>query len=216
VIKADLENLLEQVEADNEEICRLRMNVIVFADRSKGSKEARRQLEILDDRGDAVISAIRKKIGADAVREDAVRQRAIYPRMLAGELSSRRTGQELTETADSVITFVPTETSWRGSPRPHSVFTTPNGQMFGLDLYDRSLIKSPTLIVTAASGEGKSFLAAMLITDIRSHRGGVKVRVMDYRHSFKPICRLRSGTFSTFSKAITGTPVRRDKPMSSI
>ncbi len=193
VIKGDLEDLLEQVEADNEEICRLRMNVIVFADRSKGSKEARRQMEVLDDRCEAVISAIRKKIGADAVREDAVRQRALYPRMLAGELSAKRTGQELTETADSVIAFVPTETSWRGSQRPHSIFTTPNGQIFGLDLYDRSLIKSPTVIVTAASGEGKSFLASMLITDIRAHRGDVKVRVMDYRHSFKPICRLFGG-----------------------
>lgn len=200
VIKGDLEDLLEQVEADNEEICRLRMNVIVFADRSKGSKEARRQMEVLDDRCDAVISAIRKKIGADAVREDAVRQRALYTRMLAGELSPKRTGQELTETADSVIAFVPTETSWRGSQRPHSIFTTPNGQMFGLDLYDRSLVKSPTVIVTAASGEGKSFLASMLITDIRANRGDVKVRVMDYRHSFKPICRLFGGRHIEFTE----------------
>ncbi|MGD9560862.1 MAG: hypothetical protein AB7F88_00465 [Pyrinomonadaceae bacterium] len=200
VIKGDLENLLEQVEADNEEICRLRMNVIVFAERSKGAKETRRQLEVLDDRCDAVISAIRKKIGADAVREDAVRQRALYPRMLAGELSSKRTGQELTETADSVIAFVPTETSWRGNKRPHSIFTTPNGQMFGLDLYDRALIKSPTVIVTAASGEGKSFLASMLITDIRAHRGSVKVRVMDYRHSFKPICQLFGGRQIEFTE----------------
>ena len=200
VIKGDLENLLEQVEADNEEICRLRMNMIVFADRSKGQRETRRQLEVLDDRCDAVISAIRKKIGADAVREDAVRQRALYPRMLAGELSAKRTGQELTETADSVIAFAPTETSWRGSPRPHSIFTTPNGQMFGLDLYDRALIKSPTVIVTAASGEGKSFLASMLITDIRAHRGDVKVRVMDYRHSFKPICRLFGGRHIEFTE----------------
>lgn len=200
VIKGDLENLLEQVEADNEEICRLRLNVIVFAGRSKSSIERRRQTEILDDRCDAVISAIRKKIGADAVREDAVRHRALYPRMLAGELSPKRTGQELTETADSVIAFVPTETSWRGSKRPHSIFITPNGQMFGLDLYDRALIKSPTVIVTAASGEGKSFLASMLITDIRAHRGNVKVRVMDYRHSFKPICRLYGGRHIEFTE----------------
>ncbi len=200
VIKGDLENLLEQVEADNEEICNLRLNVIVFAARSKGGRETRRQLEILDERCDAVVSGIRKKIGADAVREDAVRQRALYPRMLAGELSPKRTGQEMTETADSVIAFVPTETSWRGSPRPHSIFTTPNGQMFGLDLYDRSLIKSPTVIVTAASGEGKSFLASMLITDIRAHRGYVKVRVMDYRHSFKPICRLFGGRHIEFTE----------------
>ncbi|MBK6591164.1 MAG: hypothetical protein IPG22_23150 [Acidobacteria bacterium] len=201
VIKSDLEGLLEQVEGDNEEICNLRLNVIVFAGRSKGLKETRRQLEILDDRCDAVVSAIRKKIGADAIREDAVRQRAIYPRMLTGELSWKPTGQELTETADSVISFVPTETSWRGSGRPHSIFITPNGQMFGLDLYDRGLIKSPTVIVTAASGEGKSFLAAMLITDIRAHRGNVKVRVMDYRHSFKPICKLFGGRHIEFNEA---------------
>ncbi|HMQ05171.1 MAG TPA: hypothetical protein PKD26_14720 [Pyrinomonadaceae bacterium] len=200
VIKSDLENLLEQIEIDNEEICNLRLNVIVFAGRSKGAKETRKQLELLDERCDAVVSAIRKKMGADAVREEAIRQRALYPRMLAGELSSKRTGQELTETADSVIAFVPTETSWRGSKRPHSIFTTPNGQMFGLDLYDRSLIKSPTVIVTAASGEGKSFLASMLITDIRAHRGNVKVRVMDYRHSFKPICRLFGGRQIEFTE----------------
>lgn len=201
VIKSDLEDLLEQVEGDNEEICNLRLNVIVFAGRSKGTKEGRKQLELLDDRCDAVVSSIRKKIGADAIREDAIRQRAIYPRMLAGELSSKPTGQELTETADSVIAFVPTETSWRGSRRPHSIFTTPNGQMFGLNLYDRALIKSPTVIVTAASGEGKSFLASMLITDIRAHRGNVKVRVMDYRHSFKPICRLFGGRHIEFNEA---------------
>ena len=56
VIKSDLEDLLEQVEGDNEEICNLRLNVIVFAGRSKGAKETRQQLEILDDRCDAVVS----------------------------------------------------------------------------------------------------------------------------------------------------------------
>ena len=200
VIKADLENLLEQVEADDEEICQIRFNVIVFGGKHSNRKELYEQIKVLETRCDAVVSAVRKKTGADVIREDPARQRAIYPRMLAGELSQRRTGQELTETADSVIAFVPTETSWRGSSRPHSIFTTPNGQMFGLDLYDRSLIKSPTAIVTAASGEGKSFLATMLITDIRSHRGEVKVRVMDYRYSFKPICRLFEGRHIEFNE----------------
>lgn len=200
VIKGDLENLLEQVEADDEEICQIRLNIIVFGGRPAGRREMYEQIRTLDDRCDAVVSAVRKKTGADVVREDGARLRSIYPRMLAGELSPRRTGQELTETADSVIAFVPTETSWKGSPRPHSIFTTPNGQMFGLDLYDRALIKSPTAIVTAASGEGKSFLATMLITDIRSHRGEVKVRVMDYRYSFKPICRLFNGRHIEFNE----------------
>jgi len=200
VIKGDLENLLEQVEADNEEICRIRMNVIVYGGRPSTKNELVESVKNLDDRCDEVIASIRKKTGADAIREDAARQRAIYLRMLAGELSHRKTGQELVETADSVIAFVPTETNWKGSPRPHSIFTTPTGAMFGLDLYDRSLIKSPTVIVTAASGEGKSFLATMLITDIRAHRGQVKVRVMDYRYSFKPICRLFNGRHIEFNE----------------
>jgi hypothetical protein len=200
VIKADLENLLEQVESDNEEICQMRLNVIVYGGKPHGKNALAEAIKTLDDRCDAIIASIRKRTGADAVREDAARVRAIYPRMLAGELSYRKTGQELVETSDSVIAFVPTETNWRGSPRPHSIFTTPTGAMFGLDLYDRSLIKSPTVIVTAASGEGKSFLATMLITDIRAHRGQVKVRVMDYRYSFKPICRLFNGRHIEFNE----------------
>lgn len=200
VIKADLENLLEQVEGDNEEICRIRLNVIVYGGKPRGKNALAEAVKTLDDRCDECIASIRKRTGADAVREDAARQRAIYLRMLAGELSYRKTGQELVETADSVIAFVPTETNWRGSPRPHSIFTTPTGAMFGLDLYDRSLIKSPTVIVTAASGEGKSFLATMLITDVRAHRGQVKVRVMDYRYSFKPICRLFNGRHIEFNE----------------
>jgi len=200
VIKSDLENLLEQVEGDSEEICQIRLNVIVFGGVQMGKRPSAEQVKILDDRCDEVIASIRKKTGADAIREDAARQRAIYPRMLAGELSARKTGQELVETADSVIAFVPTETNWRGSLRPHSIFTTPSATMFGLDLYDRALIKSPTVIVTAASGEGKSFLATMLIADIRAHRGQVKVRVMDYRYSFKPICRLFNGRHIEFNE----------------
>ncbi len=200
VIKADLENLLEQVEGGSDEICQIRLNVIVYGGKPHSKNELLAAVKTLDDRCDECIASIRKRTGADAIREDAVRQRAIYPRMLAGELSHRKTGQELVETADSVIAFVPTETNWRGSPRPHSIFTTPTNVMFGLDLYDRSLIKSPTVIATAASGEGKSFLATMLITDIRAHRGQVKVRVMDYRYSFKPICRLFNGRHIEFNE----------------
>lgn len=197
VIKGEIENILEQVEAESEEICRFRFNVIVYGGGATGKLEAK--IQELDDRCDEVISVIRKRTGADAVREDAARLRAIYPRLLAGELFLQKTGQELMETADAAVAFVPTETTWRGSRRPHSIYLTPTGTMFGLDLYDRSLIKSPTVIITAASGEGKSVLAATLITDIRAHRGHVKVRVMDYRYSFKPIARLFGGRHIEFS-----------------
>ena len=104
VIKADLENLLEQVEADDEEICQIRLNIIVFGGRPRSKRELYEHITLLDDRCDAVVSAVRKKTGADVVREDGARLRAIYPRMLAGELSPRRTGQELTGSKLSGLT----------------------------------------------------------------------------------------------------------------
>ena len=61
VIKADLENLLEQVEGDNEEICRMRFNVIVFGGKPQSKRELNEQIKILDDRCDAVIQPFARK-----------------------------------------------------------------------------------------------------------------------------------------------------------
>jgi len=158
------------------------------------------RVEILSERCERMMSAVRKIPGADAVREEPARVRAIYPRLLAGELSEKETGQEFGEAASSLAAFVPTEGAWKGSPRPHSLFLTPDGQMFGLDLFDRNLIKSPTVIVTAASGEGKSVLGMRIITDILAHVGRVKVRAIDYKNSLKPMCKLFGGRHINFAE----------------
>jgi hypothetical protein len=73
--------------------------------------------------------------------------------------------------------------------------------MFGLDLFDRNLIKSPTVIVTAASGEGKSVLGMRIITDILASVGRVKVRAIDYKNSLKPMCKLFGGRHINFAEA---------------
>lgn len=200
VIREELTELLRQVEKGREKICKARINFIVFGGRARTRAELKEKTETLSERCEQMMSAVRKIPGADAVREEPARVRAIYPRMLAGELSWRETGQEFGEAASSLAAFVPTEGAWRGSPRPHSLFLTPDGQMFGLDLFDRNLIKSPTVIVTAASGEGKSVLGMRIITDILAHVGRVKVRAIDYKNSLKPMCRLFGGRHINFAE----------------
>jgi hypothetical protein len=200
VVREELTELLRQVEKGREKICQARINFIVFGGRARRRAELNEKTEILSERCERMMSAVRKIPGADAVREEPARQRAIYPRLLAGELSEKETGQEFGEAASSLAAFVPTEGAWRGSPRPHSLFLTPDGQMFGLDLFDRNLIKSPTVIVTAASGEGKSVLGMRIITDILAHVGRVKVRAIDYKNSLKPMCKLFSGRHINFAE----------------
>lgn len=200
VIREELTELLRQVEKGREKICKARINFIVFGGRARSRAELSEKIETLTERCEQMMSAVRKIPGADAVREEPARQRAIYPRLLAGELSAKETGQEFGEAASSLAAFVPTEGAWRGSPRPHSLFLTPDGQMLGLDLFDRNLIKSPTVIVTAASGEGKSVLGMRIITDILAHVGRVKVRAIDYKNSLKPMCKLFGGRHINFAE----------------
>lgn len=201
VVREELTELLRQVEKGREKICKARINFIVFGGKTRNRAELVEKTETLTERCEQMMSAVRKIPGADAVREESARQRAIYPRLLAGELSHRETGQEFGEAASSLAAFVPTEGAWRGSPRPHSLFLTPDGQMFGLDLFDRNLIKSPTVIVTAASGEGKSVLGMRIITDILACKGSVKVRAIDYKNSLKPMCKLFGGRHINFAEA---------------
>ena len=201
VVKEELHELLRQVEKGREKICQARVNFIVYGGRVRSRAELKEKSELLTTRCEQIVSAVRKIPGADAVREEPVRQRAIYPKLLAGELSAAKTGQEFGEAASSLAAFVPTESCWEGSPRPHSLFLTPDGQMFGLDLFDRNLIKSPTVIITAASGEGKSVLGMRIITDILAHMGRVKVRAIDYKNSLKPMCKLFQGRHINFAES---------------
>ncbi|MBA3632485.1 MAG: hypothetical protein H0W58_06720 [Acidobacteria bacterium] len=200
VVREELTELLRQVEKGREKICKARINFIVFGGLARTRAELNSKTETLTERCERMISAVRKIPGADAVREEPARVRAIYPRMLAGELFAKETGQEFGEAASSLAAFVPTEGAWKGSPRPHSLFLTPDGQMFGLDLFDRNLIKSPTVIVTAASGEGKSVLGMRIITDILACCGRVKVRAIDYKNSLKPMCKLFGGRHINFAE----------------
>lgn len=191
--KADLDNLLDHVEAGRETLIITRFYAIIYSEEARTREELVRSVKNLDLYCEQFIAAVRKIPGADADREEPAALRAIYQQALIGEMSPKPTGRELIETADSMACLIPTEGAFRGNNRPHTILTTPSGQITGLDLYDRSVIKSPTVIITAAPGEGKSVLGARIINDILDHKANLRVRAADYGGSLRPLVEILHG-----------------------
>jgi hypothetical protein len=91
-----------------------RFYVILYGDRAINLAELKHSLNRLDEQCERVIAAIRQIPGANADREEPEALRALYPTAIAGELSPKLTGRELTEISNSVVALTPTEDSWAG------------------------------------------------------------------------------------------------------
>jgi hypothetical protein len=191
--KADLDNLLDHVEGGRETLIETRFYAIIYGEEARNREELATSIRNLDHYCELFIAAVRKIPGADADREEPAALRAVYLRSLIGECDARSTGRELMETADSLACLIPTEAAYEGNLRPHTLLATPSGQLTGIDTYDRSVIKSPTVMITAASGEGKSVLGARMITDILDHKAKVRVKAADYYGSLRPLVDLLHG-----------------------
>lgn len=189
----DLRLLLQHVEEGRETLLEGRLQVVVYGERVRNREELEAAVERLDEDCDRVIAALKKITGADAEREEPAALRAMYLRSLAGEFDERPTGREHPEVGNSLAALIPTEAAWPGSPRPRTLFATPSGQLTGLDLYDRSKVKSPTVLLTAASGEGKSVAGGRIITDCMDGIAHLKVSAIDNGHSLGPLCELYGG-----------------------
>lgn len=191
--KKDLDNLLSHVEEGRETLIHTRFYAIIYGEESRNREELERSVKNLDHYCELFIAAMRKIPGADADREEPAALRALYLKSLIGECDTDATGRELTETADSMACLVPTEAAYEGSSRPHTILATPSGQLTGIDLYDRAVVKSPTALITAASGEGKTVLGARIITDILDHKAKVHAKAADYYGSLRPLVELLHG-----------------------
>lgn len=191
--KNDLDRLLNHVEEGRETLVVTRFYAIIYSEEARTREELIASVKNLDLYCEQFIAAVRRIPGADADREEPAALRAIYQQALIGETTEKPIGRELIETADSMACLIPSEGAWTGSPRPHTILTTPSGQMTALDLYDRSLIKSPTVIITAASGEGKSVMGARIINDILDHKANLRVKAADYGGSLRPLTEILHG-----------------------
>ncbi len=131
----------DEVAGARESLLPARFYVVLYGEKARNFAELKRSVDALDEQGEKLVSAIRQIPGANAEREEPEALRALYSSAIAGELSPKLTGRELTEVSNSVVALTPTEDSWFGAIRPHTLLSTVTGRLIGIDLFDRNQMK---------------------------------------------------------------------------
>jgi hypothetical protein len=185
----------EEVAGARESLLPTRFYVILYGERARNFAELKRSVDALDEQCERVISAIRQIPGANADREEPEALRALYPTAIAGELSPKPTGRELTEVSNSVVTLTPTEDSWPGAQRPHTLLSTVTGRLIGIDLFDRNQIPSPLIQIIAAPRGGKSILMAQFACDILASLSDASVNAIDIGETLLPLVSVLGGRY---------------------
>src|SRR5215216_5896858 len=185
----------DEVAGSRESLLPTRFYVILYGDRATNLADLQRSINTLDEQCERVIAAIRQIPGANADREEPEALRALYPTAIAGELSPKLTGRELTEISNSVIALTPTEDSWAGADRPHTVVSTVTGRLIGIDLFDRNRIPSPLIQIIAAPRGGKSILMAQFACDILASLRDASVNAIDIGETLLPLVTVLGGRY---------------------
>src|SRR6266851_10142156 len=185
----------DEVAGARESLLPTRFYVVLYGERARNLVELRRSLEQLDEQCEKVVAAIRQIPGANAEREEPEALRALYPSAMAGELSPKLTGRELTEVSKSVVTLTPTEDSWPGADRPHTLLSTVTGRLIGIDLFDRNRIPSPLVQIIAAPRGGKSILMAQFACDILASLRDASVNAIDIGETLLPLVSVLGGRY---------------------
>jgi len=185
----------DEVAGARESLLPTRFYVILYGERATNLAELKRSVDALDEQCEKVVSAIRQIPGANAEREEPEALRALYASAIAGELSPRLTGRELTEISNSVVALAPTEDSWLGAPRPHTLLSTVTGRLIGIDLFDRNQIPSPLIQIIAAPRGGKSILMAQFACDILASLRDASVNAIDIGETLLPLVSVLGGRY---------------------
>jgi hypothetical protein len=185
----------DEVAGARESLLPTRFYVILYGDRATNLAELQRSVNALDEQCERVIAAIRQIPGANADREEPEALRALYPTAIAGELSPKLTGRELTEVSNSVVALTPTEDSWAGADHPHTVVSTVTGRLIGIDLFDRNRIPSPLIQIIAAPRGGKSILMAQFACDILASLRDASINAIDIGETLMPLVTVLGGRY---------------------
>lgn len=185
----------EEVAGARESLLPTRFYVLLYGERARNLSELKQSVEILDEQCERMVAAIRQMPGANADREEPEALRALYHTALAGELSPGLTGRELTEISTSVVALAPTEDSWQGATRPHTLLSTVTGRLVGIDLFDRNQIPSPLIQIIAAPRGGKSILMAQFACDILASLSDASVNAIDIGETLLPLVTVLGGRY---------------------
>lgn len=190
-----LRSVREEVAGARESLLPTRFYIILYGERATNLFELQRSVDALDEQCERTVSAIRQIPGANAEREEPEALRALYPSAIIGELSPKLTGRELTEVSNSVAALTPTEDSWPGAARPHTLLSTVTGRLIGIDLFDRNQIPSPLIQIIAAPRGGKSILMAQFACDILASLRDASVNAIDIGETLLPLVTVLGGRY---------------------
>src|SRR5438552_9032634 len=185
----------DEVAGARESLLPTRFYVVLYGDRARNLVELKQSVEALDEQCEKMVSAIRQIPGANAEREEPEALRALYPSAIAGDLNPKLTGRELTEVSNSVVALTPTEDSWCGASRPHTLLATVTGRLIGIDLFDRNQIPSPLIQIIAAPRGGKSILMAQLACDILASLRDASINAVDIGETLLPLVTVLGGRY---------------------
>ena len=185
----------DQVAGARESLLPTRFYVILYGEQARNFAELRESIDAIDEQCERTVSAIRQIPGANAEREEPEALRALYPSTIAGELIPKLTGRELTEVSNSVVALTPTEDSWPGAARPHTLLSTVTGRLIGIDLFDRNQIPSPLIQIIAAPRGGKSILMAQFACDLLASLREGSVNAIDIGETLLPLVTVLGGRY---------------------
>jgi hypothetical protein len=185
----------DEVAGARESLLPTRFYVVLYGERARNFAELEQSVDALDEQCERVVSAIRQIPGANADREEPEALRALYSSAIVGELNPTLTGRELTEVSNSVSALTPTEDSWDGASRPHTLLSTVTGRLIGIDLFDRNQIPSPLIQIIAAPRGGKSILMAQLACDVLASLRDASVNAVDVGETLLPLVTVLGGRY---------------------
>src|SRR5258708_30034151 len=205
----------EEVAGARESLLQTRYYVVLYGERARNFAELKDSVTALDEQCERTISAIRQIPGANGEREEPEALRALYPCAIAGELSPQLTGRELTEVSTSVVALTPTEDSWPGATRPHTLLATATGRLIGIDLFDRNQIPSPLIQIIAAPRGGNSILRAPFACELLVSLREASVNAAAIAETLLPLRRVLGGRDSLtqpYRLRASSKPILTTKP----
>ena len=185
----DLKQTRRAITGSREALVKLRQYAVIYGDPPRSRAELRASVKQLDVNADTLVRAFQSLDGVQAAREEPAALHCLYPSTLVGEACAETNGRELTEVAHSLAAFIPAESSWGGSHRPHTLLTTVSGRLTGLNLWDKSSrtnIKSPVVLILGEPGAGKTICGARIINDALATVANLRVHALDNGGSLAP------------------------------
>jgi hypothetical protein len=148
-----------------------------------------RSLDEIDAQTEATRSTF-GSIGNSELLDEDVTQIPAFLSMLpgSGPYQLRRKGCTSRNAAD----FLPLYAAWRGTSRCAGLLSTPEGDGFRLDLFDKKLATAHHGLVVADTGSGKSFSLGLLTLDALA--AGIDAILIDNGNSWKPLTEVMGGT----------------------